>query len=110
MISRPTVGTSVAVLLFGILVAYLALTTYQRGGPAGEAIAITNVTVIDADGTPPQRQTVIIRNGRIVTLAAPDSQPPAASTVVDGTGKFLIPGLWDMHVHLATRPEPRLAE
>ncbi len=72
------------------------------------ALAITHVTVIDGTDTPPIVANVIVRDGlvRDVTTA----EPPQGSTIVDGTGRFLIPGLWDMHVHLAARPEPELAE
>ncbi|CAN5888640.1 hypothetical protein BH18ACI5_BH18ACI5_21370 [soil metagenome] len=64
--------------------------------------------MIDGTDAPPTVTSVIVREGlvRRVTTAP----PPEASTIVDGTGKFLIPGLWDMHVHLATRLEPELAE
>lgn len=66
-----------------------------------QTVAITNVTVIDATGAPAQPgMTVIIRGDRIAALGASRQVlvPPGA-TVVDGAGRFLIPGLWDMHVH-----------
>ncbi len=64
-------------------------------------IAITHVTVIDTTGGPPRRVvTVVVRDGRIEAVA-PDAVVPAGVQVVDGRGKFLIPGLWDMHVHLS---------
>src|SRR5258708_795506 len=44
--------------------------------------------------------SVVIRNHRIATIGRTSSVvPPEDSEVVDATGKFLIPGLWDMHVH-----------
>lgn len=67
------------------------------------ARAITNVTLIDGTGAPArERMTVLVVEGTIAVVApaAQTSVPPAAH-VVEGTGKFLIPGLWDMHVHLA---------
>lgn len=46
-------------------------------------------------------QAVIIRGGEIGAVGkTADILVPAGATVVDGTGKYLIPGLWDMHVHL----------
>jgi imidazolonepropionase-like amidohydrolase len=73
------------------------------GGPvsAQQPLAFTHVTVIDgARVTPRADQTVVVRGNRIVTVAPSDSVPvPAGGRVVDGRGKFLIPGLWDMHVH-----------
>jgi imidazolonepropionase-like amidohydrolase len=59
------------------------------------ALLIRNVTVIDGSGAPPRPgSTVAVVNGRIAARAPADAQ------VIDGTGKFLIPGLWDMHAHL----------
>ncbi len=68
-------------------------------------IAITNVTVIDTTGTPLRpSQTVLIRDGRIAGVGQ-DVPVPAGASRIDGTGKFLIPGLWDMHVHVLAKPE-----
>ncbi len=63
-------------------------------------IAITGVTVVDGTGAPPQRHTVIVREGRIAALLPAASPAPAGATEVDGQGKFLLPGFWDMHVHV----------
>jgi hypothetical protein len=65
-------------------------------------LSLTHVTVIDATGTPAQPDmTVIISGGRITALGpAAKIAVPAGSHVVDATGKFLIPGLWDMHIHI----------
>ena len=67
------------------------------------AIAITHVNVIDVTGGPTRRDvTVIVRGNRIAALTAADSVvAPTDAAVVDGRGKYLIPGLWDMHVHAA---------
>src|SRR5437588_616503 len=63
-----------------------------------EPLAITNVTVIDATGAAPRPgMTVLIEGERIAALGS--IAPPPGARVVDGTGRFLIPGLWDMHVH-----------
>ena len=71
-------------------------------GPAAQnAIAITNVSVIDvATGAIHPDNTVLVTGNRI-TYAGPAASAtiPAKATVIDGRGKFLIPGLWDMHVH-----------
>jgi imidazolonepropionase-like amidohydrolase len=66
-----------------------------------QPVAFTHVTVIDATGRPPQADmTVVVRDGRIARLGkAGQVQVPADAQGVDGAGKFLIPGLWDMHVH-----------
>jgi imidazolonepropionase-like amidohydrolase len=66
-----------------------------------ELLAFTHATVIDATGAAPQTDaTVVVRGNRISAIGrSEDLQPPAEARVVDATGKFLIPGLWDMHVH-----------
>jgi imidazolonepropionase-like amidohydrolase len=70
-------------------------------GKAQETVAITNVTVISmADTGQTSARTVLVRDGRIAQIG-PSSviQIPPDARVVDGSGKFLIPGLFDMHVH-----------
>ena len=65
-------------------------------------IAITNVTVLpmDAERTLSD-QTVIIRDGRIVSVGPSQrTTVPAGATMIDGRGKFLMPGLAEMHAHV----------
>jgi imidazolonepropionase-like amidohydrolase len=78
------------------------------GAPQKPALAITHVTVIDATGVGPQPDmTLLISEQRIVTIGSSRStEIPRAAQIVDGTGKFLIPGLADMHVHLTGAGEP----
>jgi Amidohydrolase family len=71
----------------------------QLADLSSASIAITNVTVIDViTGAHRNNVTVLIRNARIDAIAPIVHVPPDA-TRVDGKGKFLIPGLWDMHTH-----------
>ena len=79
----------------------ITLTAVAACSPADPPadLAITNVTVIDAVNGVRAGQNVVMNNGTIVTVAEPGS-PVNAEQVVDGTGKYLIPGLWDFHVHL----------
>ena len=69
--------------------------------PTGDLV-FTNVTVFDsvnAKAIPAQRVTV--RGERIVSVEAENGQPtPAGAQVINGQGKMLLPGLWDMHQHL----------
>ena len=66
-------------------------------------VAITHVSVIDTtSGRVQADQSIVIKDGRIVEPGErPDAALPLDADVVDGTGKFLIPGLWDMHSHIA---------
>jgi hypothetical protein len=75
--------------------------------PAGTPIAIVNVNVLPmSDDRVLAAHTVVVENGIITRMGAVGSVsiPPAAYTI-DGAGKYLIPGLVDLHVHLASNPE-----
>jgi imidazolonepropionase-like amidohydrolase len=66
---------------------------------SGHSIAITNVTVVDViSGTRQPTMTVVTKAGQIVSIG-PQISLPAGAVQVDGLGRFLIPGLWDMHSH-----------
>ena len=64
--------------------------------------AIQDVTLIDvASGTARPHMTVVIDDGKISRVGVATSiQLPATARIVSGKDKFLMPGLWDMHVHL----------
>ncbi len=62
--------------------------------------AITNVTVIDAVSGVRENQTVVFDGDEIITVASSTDDVPAAVEIIDGSGQYLIPGLWDTHVHL----------
>ncbi|MGH9914825.1 MAG: amidohydrolase family protein, partial [Pyrinomonadaceae bacterium] len=65
-------------------------------------LVFTHVTVIDATGSPAKPDmTVMITSERITTIGKTGKiRIPQDAQIVDGAGKFLIPGLWDMHTHL----------
>lgn len=69
----------------------------------GPVVAITNVTIIDTAGKPTlEPATVVIRGGRITEIGSPARiRIPPSAQIVAGAGKFLVPGLWDMHMHLS---------
>jgi len=64
-------------------------------------IYITHVVVIDTEtGHEASDQTVIVSDEKIVDIHdSGRTSVPMNATIVDGKGKYLIPGLWDMHVH-----------
>ena len=73
----------------------------QSASPSG--LIIHDVTVIDATGGPAQaHRTVIVRDGKIEEIgsSAGGVGGKLSGVHIDGGGKFLIPGLWDMHVHM----------
>lgn len=71
--------------------------------PAG-SVAITNTALFD----PAAKQvragmTVVVRGNRIVAVGPSGRvKAPAGAKIIDGTGKTLLPGLWDMHVHITS--------
>jgi imidazolonepropionase-like amidohydrolase len=66
--------------------------------PAPEPVAIRHVSVVNvANGRIQKDVTVLLADGAITAIGK--SVPIGNANVVDGAGKFLIPGLWDMHVH-----------
>jgi hypothetical protein len=85
-----------------ILIATVSVT------PQTQSLAITHVNVVDvAAGRIVPNATVTI-SGSTITSVTPDGAPAAQARVVDGRGKFLIPGLWDMHAHMEAAGEPWL--
>lgn len=70
---------------------------------AGTPVAFTGVHVVPMDAPRVLRNhTVLVREGRIAALGPDGEVPiPAGATVLDGDGRYLMPGLADMHVHLA---------
>jgi len=67
--------------------------------PAPSGTAITNVTVIDAVNGVRENQTVVFDGDEITAIQGTDAELNVAESI-DGAGKYLIPGLWDFHVHL----------
>jgi len=62
-------------------------------------LVFTHVTIIDVTGQAPKRDTTVVITGDRISAIGDNIPMPAGAQVVDATGKFLIPGLWDMHVH-----------
>src|SRR5262245_233004 len=73
--------------------------------PGGRAIVFRHTTIINVkEGRPQANMTVVVEGNRIVSVYGDGARSvPANAQVVDGSGKFLIPGLWDMHAHLFER-------
>lgn len=86
------------------------LTLILAAGALGRAlsaqtVAIQGVTVIDGTGAAPvPGRTVLIREGRIATIGGPELTPPPEAERIDGRGRWLLPGLIDMHAHVTLGP------
>ncbi len=76
---------------------------------AAQVLAITNVTVIPMDRRGSfEDQHVIVRDGRIAAVGPAASTPvPAGATRIEGRGRFLMPGLAEMHAHVPPNPEDK---
>ena len=96
------------VLLLSILLLPTIITGQNSGNSsAPKVVVFVNVNVIPMDRERVLRnQTVLVSDGRVTTIGdAKRIKPPAGTQIVDGTGRFLIPGLMDMHVHLFSDDE-----
>ena len=86
--------------LFAVVFPFaLAGTVHAADG----SLVITHVNVVDVISGAIQRDmTVVVRDGKISNVGRTRrlEKTPRAVTTVDASGKFLIPGLWDMHAHI----------
>jgi hypothetical protein len=91
--------------LISLAVSVLAVAAGGQVAESGRPLAIRNVTVVDvASGRTREAMTIVIQGPRLVSVTPANVPSPNPSTVIDGTGKFAIPGLWDMHTHYAATP------
>jgi hypothetical protein len=91
----------IIVRLSSILLCWTLLLAQPKPAIAQRSLVFTHVTVIDATGASAKPDlSVVISGGRIVELGRTGRvRIPKDALVVNASGKFLIPGLWDMHVH-----------
>jgi imidazolonepropionase-like amidohydrolase len=82
-----------------ILVAFAAAALWS-GSAGAQTTVLTHATLIDGSGGPPQRDvTIVMEDGRIREIGSGLAAPPSAS-VVDLTGKFVVPGIINAHGHV----------
>src|SRR5437588_190080 len=90
-------GILLAIVVTGIL-AFGAPTTGRAQAPA--TVLIKGATIIDGLSDAPLRdRSLLIEGNTIRDLLSADAAPPAGAQVLDLSGKFIIPGLFDSHVH-----------
>ena len=89
----------------GIMTCVASATGLQ---PSTRTLAITHVTVIEATGAPPKPDMTVVTTGNRISVigAGANVVVPRGAQVVEGNGQYLIPGLWDMHVHLFSKEMP----
>jgi tetratricopeptide (TPR) repeat protein len=87
---------------FTLSLAASMLAAQSGSAPDRHVLAFTHVNLIDATGAPLRPDsTIVVVADRIAEIGSGKAiRIPKNAQVVDATGKFLIPGLWDMHVHL----------
>lgn len=90
-------------------IALLAALLIMMGDARAQSLAFTNVSVVDvSEGIVRPEMTVIVTGDRITGVGKADLlEVPAGATIIDGSGKYLIPGLWDMHTHTSSIPITR---
>ncbi|MDK2768984.1 MAG: amidohydrolase [Sphingomonas sp.] len=71
----------------------------------GVPTLLTNVTILDGEGGKVERGAVLFRDGKIVEVGQSIAAPEGA-TVIDGAGKYVTPGIIDVHSHLGDYPTP----
>jgi amidohydrolase family protein len=94
----------------GFLARLLALLTLTAAGPTAlgqSSVVLAHVNIIDVvTGTTRRNMTLVVTGNRIASIdPASRTRVPPGADVVDASGKYLIPGLWDMHVHAFSFPE-----
>ena len=104
MISKQTIGFS-NTLKLSLLLSIFVLSQNSCKSPEElfeKAICIENISTIDPEDGLKENQTIIIQSGKILKVSpTKDLLLSKENTIIDGTGKFIIPGLWDAHIHFA---------
>lgn len=100
---RPFEVQTMALTILRISLVLIVFTSWSVNVALGQDYEIRDVTLIDGTGKVPLTHVSVYVKGNSVQAIQPSAAKPnrTAITVIDGTGKFLIPGLWDMHVHLS---------
>jgi imidazolonepropionase-like amidohydrolase len=104
--AMPNYRSLRTLLLIPLILLFVSTAAAQDASPStksSQSIVISDVTVINPGTSSAQpHSSVIITGDHIVSVSrAAKASPPKGARVIDGAGRYLIPGLWDMHVHSA---------
>ena len=72
----------------------------------GVPTVIRHATVLDGDGHEVNDGTVVFADGVVQAVGGPELASPAGAVEIDGSGKFVTPGIIDIHSHLGDYPSP----
>jgi hypothetical protein len=97
---QQNLGVFIAAAVQADLAALTKLTAAARMAPA-RILAVTGATLDDSTGAPPVKDSVILIENGVIKAVGPRSQVriPKDATILDASGKYAVPGLWDMHAH-----------
>ena len=68
---------------------------------AGRLVAIRNATLVTVSRGTINNGTIVLRDGKIAAVGGANTTVPAGAEIIDGTGKFVSPGIIDAHSHIA---------
>ena len=106
MTPHRAAGCFTIVITWGGAAGFLIASASSAQAPSRSGtIAVTHVTVIDVEHGRRLPDRIVIVKGSRITRVEPSARAhvPTGTIEVDGRGRYLIPGLWDMHVHTVSR-------
>ncbi|OUS01043.1 hypothetical protein A9Q86_09880 [Flavobacteriales bacterium 33_180_T64] len=104
LLKKSIIGV-VAVLLTATFIFYILVTIPLPEPPKPNKsltdIVIKNTNIVDIESDSIYEQSLLIKNGVIIEIGDYEAfQVPKNTYIIDGKGKYAIPGLWDMHAHV----------
>ena len=99
--NRNLASNAEAIARTALTILLVAASACSSRGSSTTSVAITHTSVIDVRSGEVRNDFTVLVDGDHIAYAGPSSSAPSLSGahVVNGAGKFLIPGLWDMHIH-----------